>query len=1667
MLSAPTPPARRGTAHRRRDRAFAMTASVLLVVAMSIGISTGLPMGAPAQAADVPDASPTTAVITVATGGQRSTPTETGPLAGVVLRLYGGSTTPDVNPLADVWATCTSDATGDCSFVVPDTQPGGANRDRRFWVRQAGAPAGWFANPSLVTGPSNDLRSTAYQFRTGDQLRAGNTYASSGPGATFMQSAGNTNRQASGGIWQSSRTNPGLPPQCGLDVALVLDVSGSVGRDLPKLKNAAKTFTNSLAGTPSQLALFTFASTAPANASNNRNRPLTPVSTPAGASQVNTWIDGLSSGGSTNWDRGFFQVAQDPGDFDVAIVITDGNPTYFGNQEGPGNFTRFHEVEDGVFSANAIKAEDTRVIAVGVGDGVSGAPDNLQAISGPTVNDDYYQTDNYDQAGAALKALALGNCSGSVTVVKQVVPSTAPAGSTDGAQPAGGWQFTASSPTDGVVITPQSGTTQEGTGALNFDLTFPGGTTSAAVSVAETPQPGYTPVQVSGKNAVCTRLDSGAVVPVDNVGATGFTVGAPDDTGVGCTVYNRAPDPRASVVVDKTWEVNGETFPNGQQPPFLVAGLLVDGAEQEWGQEITDLVAGSTVPIAETIDTSEGVSGLRLCTLDSARVTEANGQRVDQPAIDPPYEATLQAGANTYMITNTVTCRTQLTLNKVVGFGAADPASWTLTGTGPTGAAAGPNGPTGATAEVTPAVPYTLAESGGDPNYVQLAVPEASPVAGSSGSWICVEVDQNGIRVRGLLDGLDGSVTVPLGTAVSCFAVNATASLTMVKEVVNEHGGTAEPDAWDLTATPGDPNPAGAPSQTVDGSAAGVTVDVRPGQPYALGESAGPTGYLLDSITCTVENAERSVPDLTLAAGDTAVCTFRNVDQPATLTLVKEVDNGSTGAGAVATNWTLSANGPTPVSGASGESAITDAEVTPGSYTLAEADGPDGFERGTWACTGGTVAGAVVEVPVGGNVRCRITNTAIAPTLTLVKKVNNTSGGSAQPEDWILDADSGDVRVTGRTGTPAVSEVAVPVGTYELTESGGPAGYTAAGWSCEGASGSDTASVVLALGDEATCTVTNTDQPATLTLRKVVDPSASGSGRAPADWSVTATPDGISGQDPVSGNGDPDTAGGVQAVSVFAGSYDLRESGPAGFDAGQWICQGGVVDGSTVSISSGGTVVCTVINTARSPRLTLVKTVDNGDTGATAGPVDWTLTADGPTPISGVTADKAVTSAPVQVGTYSLAESGPPGYSAGDWSCEGGQQDGGSITLAEGQSAVCTINNSANQPTLTLRKTVDNGPTGATAAPTDWTLTADGPTPLSGVSGDTSVTRVPVVSGSYPLGEKDGPAGYVASGWSCVGAQPDGAAVTVAGAGVAVTCTITNTAVPPTLTLVKVVDNGATGATAVARDWTLVAGGPTVISGRTADPAVTGAVVQVGDYALAERDGVAGYQASDWVCDGARYATGTVSLAAGDKATCTVTNTAIAGSWLLDKSSDPPSGELVPAGSTITYRLTARHRDGVAVRGAGVTDDLSEVLRYGTLVEPLPDGLTRSGTELAWALPDIPVGESVQVAYQVTVLPEVRDVVLVNSAKPVSPNGSCGVCSVRHEVGDPAPPTPPGPTPPGPTPPGPIPPVPPGPAPNPLPNTGVQVGEYLAWAAGLVAAGALLLVVVRRRAQRQ
>ncbi|KAA9147114.1 VWA domain-containing protein, partial [Microbacterium lushaniae] len=1005
----------------------------------------------------VPAPGATTSVITVKVGSDRAGITGVTNLAGVVLLLNEGGaggpngTRPDgVAGTADGWAKCTSDAAGDCSFIVPETGLGlfnipQANRDDRYWVVQAGVPDGYYANPSLRTGPgSGGGTATAYQFRTGTQLRAGNVYSSQNA-SDFMLSSG-SQATASGGIWQQSRNNAALDVSCGLDVALILDLSGSVGSSTGQLKAAADAFVDSLQGTPSRMSLFSFSTVTPAEGANANFPSLTSVATATQADAFKSRYAGWTAVGGTNWDRGLGVAAAAntaANNFDLAVIITDGDPTLYNQPyQGPGNFNRFRETENGIFSANALKAgpaggSPTRLIAFGVGDGASGAATalNLRAISGPTAYDgsngtsaDYYQTANYAAVGTALRSLALGNCEGALTVTKQIVPQSAPAGSIEGATPAGaGWQFTSEIGTTGVTTPePVQTTTADGTGTVSYQLDFPGGTPDASVTVTEAQQPGFTLQPVDDQNAVCTNLNTGDPVVPTASPTDGFTVTVPSTQAVNCIVYNRAPSPEADLTVTKNWVVNGVSYEEGAQPGGLSALLQLTGpgdaeaTDQGWGVTRTGYAQGEAATISEQVTLIDDT----LCT-DAAAVTSLNGAAVDIP-LDTGYELTLSQAENTATITNTVTCESRLTLAKEVDGGDADPTSWTLNASFLAGAPvdeglpgfSGVDGAAGTTSQpVTPNARYQLFETGGDARYLQVDERtdlQSNPL--STGSATCIRVDENGDRYpdSGYSDGINGGVNVPLGYRVECTFVNQDAQLTLLKTVVDDDGGSATPDQWELTATPATLE--GLSPTTVAGSeevSAASIIQVRPDHVYTLTESTVP-GYEFSRLQRRVgeewvdveanpdpagyprQNADGDW-EITVPALGGPVYRFVNDDVAPTLTLVKEVVRDSGGT-ADETDWTLTATTPDGpnLSGPTG----TSGELTAGvAYTIGET-GPDGYDWTDLTCTGypdTTRAAPELTLQPGDDVTCTLTNDDVIVPVTIEK----SDGAAAQSADGI------------------------------------------------------------------------------------------------------------------------------------------------------------------------------------------------------------------------------------------------------------------------------------------------------------------------------------------------------------------------------------------------------------------------------------------------------------------------------------------------------------------------------------------------------------------------------------------------------------------------------------------------------------------------------------------
>jgi hypothetical protein len=786
-------------------------------------------------------------------GGDRTGSQTVGGLPGAVFDFIAGTqgTVPAAG--ATPTASCTTTAAGTCHVDVAPLTGGSGNSTQGYWIRERTAPAGFSIAQVLDTG-TNANNSSPNQY---NPLFTGKVAANTT--TNFPVAGTGSDQNSRGSSWADIRDNPALPGHCGLNIAMLFDVSGSIGSAISTIKTAGNGFVDALTGTPSQIALYSFSTNA------QQLLTSTAVSTTAGANTVKTKINALPTpSGSTNWDQGLFQIAANPTPYDAVVMLTDGNPTVYGPPPatGPGSHTRFREVENGIFSANALKAEGTRVIAVGVGSGVTGATDNLKAISGPVTNSDYFQTD-YAQLAALFRQIALETCQGTISVVKQVIP---PRGTPAQATPAGGWTF--SSSTSGV--TPASGETDPATGGISFTAPL-NGATSLPVTIDETQQSGFTLRQISGQNATCTDSHN-APVTSTNSGTLGFTVDAKADDAITCTVYNQSPIPPASVVVNKVWDIDGTTFPNGSQPTAFQAHLSLTGqTDPNFGTTFTGYQQGDSVTVGETVDTDLLPPG---CTAGTP-----TGDIGDH---------TLAAGLNTYSITNPVTCTTTLTLLKHVinPYGTpADPNSWTLTASQDGGSQTF-HGTTGVKDDITAGDLYNLSESD-VPGYKQEIVNGAILPKGDTGSWHCVLRLKDG-STGPEFDGLNGGVTVGLGQNAECTANNIAqkATLTLQKTVLNTHGGTAVPTDWDLTATPLNTDTGAMPITGKDGGSTVTDASVVPLVGYTLTEANGPADYLpvgdpVCVVTGTTTPADMSGDVVTPALGQDVTCTFTNQDQMA------------------------------------------------------------------------------------------------------------------------------------------------------------------------------------------------------------------------------------------------------------------------------------------------------------------------------------------------------------------------------------------------------------------------------------------------------------------------------------------------------------------------------------------------------------------------------------------------------------------------------------------------------------------------------------------------------------------------------------------------------------------------------------------------------------------
>lgn len=227
--------------------------------------------------------------------------------------------------------------------------------------------------------------------------------------------------------------NPELSQACGLDIALVIDSSGSIDTaELSEMKNAFKSFVaDLLPGTPSMFSVTDFDNTASVLQTFTSD-----------VSLINNAIDIPASGGSTNWQDGLskafgtFDPRSEPGHPNLIVFASDGEPNKYGNNYGSGADFSQYAFDQAVEQANIIKSGGIRIITLGISLSAEGA-DHLKAISGV---DAYYDVEDFAALSGTLRALAADLCGGTVTVTK-LIDADGDMLTTADRLPGAGWEF--------------------------------------------------------------------------------------------------------------------------------------------------------------------------------------------------------------------------------------------------------------------------------------------------------------------------------------------------------------------------------------------------------------------------------------------------------------------------------------------------------------------------------------------------------------------------------------------------------------------------------------------------------------------------------------------------------------------------------------------------------------------------------------------------------------------------------------------------------------------------------------------------------------------------------------------------------------------------------------------------------------------------------------------------------------------------------------------------------------------------------------------------------------------------------------------------------------------------------------------------------------------------
>ncbi|MGH2526847.1 MAG: prealbumin-like fold domain-containing protein, partial [Actinomycetota bacterium] len=542
---------------------------------------------------------------------------------------------------------------------------------------------------------------------------------------------------------------------------------------------------------------------------------------------------------------------------------------------------------------------------------------------------------------------------------------------------------------------------------------------------------------------------------------------------------------------------------------------------------------------------------------------------------------------------------------------------------------------------------------------------------------------------------------------------------------------------------------------------------------------------------------------------------------------------------------------------------------------IAPSTGPRGWGVGVGA---GSISGGPYHISIceadGASVGCRdnqiMSGAILAPANLLIEKVavggdatfDYTSTGGLSPASF-------PIATSGGNGSQSFTNIAP--GSYTVTESALPAGWDFTSLQCVDEDGNSsangmTSNIVLAAGETATCTYTNTLR-GSIVVDKVTAPAGD-----PQSFPFTLTggPDAIN-----QGFSLTDAAAPHNSGLVKPGTYAVAETSvPAGWDLTSATCSDGSSPGS-ISLEAGETVTCTFTNTRRGRIIVEKQTIPNGD------PTLFSFTpsygssfqlADGQQNNSGL----------LVPGAYSVSETVPAGWNLTSATCSDGSSPS-SIVLDANETVTCTFTNTKAGEIIVQKQTDPDGSTQSFAFTASYD--ADGFSLSDGQSNSSG----PLAPGNYSVAET------VPDGWDLESAMCDDgspANAIVLAADETVTCVFSNTLRRGRI-IVQKQTNPDGDPQVFSFSASYDADGFTLSDGQSNNSGV----LDPGTYSVSETV-PAGWDLGSAVCDDGS-APASIGLAAGETVTCVFTN--VKDAFIVVEKQTNPDGDPQVFGFSASY----------------------------------------------------------------------------------------------------------------------------------------------------------------------